>query len=122
MEKKRPVVVILVSIIEILLGIVGIFQAFNFCLGDYGLACMLGPIILIISLFILTVAIFTFLLKPIGRILHLVSLWVIVVYSIRFLLENLINKLFDLTPLCFAVGAGLLIFYFTRSNVKKQFK
>ncbi len=124
-KKKRPVVIILVSIIEILLGIVGIFIAFDSYYKFPSLVLGYDPaeiFLIIFDLFILTAAIFTFLLKPIGRILQLVFLWVIVVYSIELLFENFINKLFELTPLCLAVGAGLLIFYFTRHNVKEQFK
>jgi len=133
--KKRPVGIAIISGIEIVLGFIGvafslllIFTALPKC-GDKSLAggpetqIGVGQGILIVTLLILVLGLLTFLLKPIGRILHLVFLSLISLVTIYNFFLILVGpyKTFEPNLLIILGAVGLLMYYFTRPKVREQF-
>jgi hypothetical protein len=140
MAKKRPVGITILSVLEIVGGIGGIFCWMNTYNISYLLDIILSPIIAFSFIFFLlmfSAGIFAFRLDIIGWIFQLIFLLValvgsigLVCFALCFLKAGLpfigggrdieISDILSLVWL--PMIPGLLIFYITRPKVKEQFK
>ncbi|MDD5432830.1 MAG: hypothetical protein PHO70_07625 [Candidatus Omnitrophica bacterium] len=134
MEKKRSFGITIISRLEMVFGLLGLFIVFPclliFLFGSesdgrvdaLAIALTWG----IPSFTLLIMSELTFRLKPAGRIMHLViPIILIILFSLQFSgsIYSLLLPDFDKLPFVVAICLLLfLIYFFTRPKVKEQFK
>jgi len=133
MDKKRPLGVTIIGLVEMIPGLIGIILSLILIfvaipklgqqdpVGGSAMQLAYGEMILIVSLLISAAGLITFLLKPLGRILHLIFLSLIIISSIYMFVVYAFEKMIEPGPLCIAAVAAGLLFYFTRPEVKQAF-
>ncbi|MBL7071218.1 MAG: hypothetical protein ISS26_03485 [Candidatus Omnitrophica bacterium] len=139
MEKKRSVGVIVISILEVVVGVMGLYPIWNrFLSFEFNIAGLVYDIRYLGLLFMIILGIGTFQLKPVSRKLQIVlsPLTSIFIYLLLIGIAPS-QKIADIIifwgikdiPFRFIVMglqiiliAVILIYFFTRPEVKKQFK